>query len=117
MGIRSKLNACVLAVSMLGAPFVAHAAGFGKMTVLSNLGQPLKAEIDLVAVPAEEAPTLSVRLAAPDAFQERGIDYNPYLRSFRFEVLKRDSGAYYVRVTSTQSIGEPFVDFLVEMKW
>lgn len=117
MGIRSKLNACVLAVSMLGIPVAAHAAGFGKMTVLSNLGQPLRAEIDLVSVQTDEASSLRVQLAAPDAFQERGVDYNSYLRSFRFEVLKRDNGQPYVRVTSSQSIGEPFVDFLVEMTW
>lgn len=117
MGIRSKLNACVLAVSMLGVPFAAHAAGFGKMSVLSNLGQPLRAEIDLVSVQPEEVPALRVQLAAPDAFQERGVDYNSYLRSFRFEVARRDSGQYYIRVTSSQSIGEPFIDFLVEMTW
>lgn len=117
VGIRSKMNACVLAVAMLGAPLAASAAGFGKMTVLSNLGQPLSAEIDLVSVQPEEVQNLAVRLAPPDSFQERGVDYNSYLRSFRFQVARRDSGQYYIRVSSSQAINEPFVDFLVEMTW
>lgn len=111
------MNACVLAVAMLGAPLAASAAGFGKMTVLSNLGQPLSAEIDLVSVQPEEVQNLAVRLAPPDSFQERGVDYNSYLRSFRFQVARRDSGQYYIRVSSSQAINEPFVDFLVEMTW
>lgn len=111
------MNACVLAVAMLGVPFAASAAGFGKMTVLSNLGQPLSAEIDLVSVQPEEIQNLAVRLAPPDAFQERGVDYNAYLRGMRFQVARRDSGQYYVRVSSSQAINEPFVDFLVEMTW
>ena len=40
-----------LAVALLLlAPLLAHAAGLGRLSVQSGLGQPLNAEIDLVAV-------------------------------------------------------------------
>jgi len=69
---------------MLGvAPSLAHAAGLGKFTLLSSLGQPLSAEIDIVSVQKDELPTLTARLAPPEAFQEANIQYSPALIEHR----------------------------------
>ena len=40
----------VLASAMLALSSAAGAAGLGRLNVLSDLGQPLRAEIDVVAV-------------------------------------------------------------------
>ncbi|MET0321802.1 MAG: FimV/HubP family polar landmark protein [Duganella sp.] len=94
----------------------ANAAGLGKLTVLSALGQPLRAEIELTAVTADEASGLSARLAPPDAFRTANIDFNPALSALRFEVEQR-SGRQVIRVSSSQPLNEPFVDLLLELNW
>ncbi len=94
----------------------AYAAGLGKLTVLSSLGQPLNAEIELTSVTAEEASGLVAKLAPAEAFRQANIDYNPALSSLRFAVEQRGS-RQYVKITSTQPVNEPFVDMLLELSW
>ncbi|KQW97305.1 pilus assembly protein FimV [Massilia sp. Root418] len=94
----------------------ANAAGLGKLTVLSSLGQPLRAEIELTAVTPEEASGLAAKLAPADAFRLANIEFNPALLSLRFEVDQRN-GRQFIRVSSTQPVNEPFVDMLLELSW
>jgi pilus assembly protein FimV len=94
----------------------AHAAGLGKLTVLSALGQPLRAEIELTSVSQEEAAGLSAKLASPDAFKTANIEFNPALLSLRFNVEQR-AGRQFIRVSSSQPLNEPFVDMLLELSW
>ncbi|HEX5342337.1 MAG TPA: FimV/HubP family polar landmark protein [Duganella sp.] len=94
----------------------ANAAGLGKLTVLSSLGQPLRAEIELTAVSADEASALVAKLAPAEAFRSANIDFNPALMSLRFEVEPRN-GKQVIKVTSSQPINEPFVDMLLELNW
>ncbi|MCU6500316.1 pilus assembly protein FimV [Rugamonas sp. A1-17] len=94
----------------------ANAAGLGKLTVQSSLGQPLRAEIELTAVSAEEAGGLVAKLAPAEAFRTANIDFNPTLLSLRFDVEQRN-GRQVIRVTSTQPVNEPFVDMLLELNW
>src|SRR5471032_445616 len=93
---------------------VANAAGLGKLTVLSSLGQPLRAEIELTAVSADEAGALVAKLAPADAFRAANIDFNPTLLSLHFDVEQR-SGRQFIRITSGQPVNEPFVDMLLEL--
>lgn len=91
-----------------------QAAGLGKLTVLSALGQPLHAEIELTSVSKDEAGTLAPKLASVEAFHQASIDFNPALFSLRFAVDQR-AGRQFIRVTSVQPINEPFVDMLIEL--
>lgn len=95
----------------------AHAAGLGKLTVKSALGEPLSGEIELVNVQAEELSTLTVKMASRDAFSQARVEYLPSLSSVRFAVEMRPDGNPVIRVTSTQPMNEPFVDMLVELTW
>ena len=102
--------------SMLALPVLAHAAGLGRLTVQSYLGQPLRAEIEVVSVQAGEESSLEARLASGNAFAQAGIEFNPALSTIRFEMEKRN-GQPYIRVTTRQPVNEPFVDLLVELRW
>ncbi|CAN7181394.1 LysM peptidoglycan-binding domain-containing protein [Pseudoduganella sp. LjRoot289] len=110
-----KTLASAVACAVLLAP-TANAAGLGKLTVLSSLGQPLRAEIELTAVTADEAANLAAKLAPADAFRLANIDFNPALLSLRFEVDQRN-GRQFIRVSSSQPVNEPFVDMLLELSW
>jgi pilus assembly protein FimV len=109
-----KLTAAVASALVLSS--AAHAAGLGKLTVLSALGQPLRAEIELTAVSSDEANGLVAKLASPDAFRTANIEFNPALLSLRFAVEQRN-GRQFIRVSSTQPLNEPFVDMLLELTW
>jgi pilus assembly protein FimV len=109
-----SLTSAVASAVLLAAS--ANAAGLGKLTVLSSLGQPLRAEIELTAVSADEASALVAKLAPAEAFRSANIDFNPALMSLRFEVEARN-GKQVIKVSSNQPINEPFVDMLLELNW
>ncbi|MCH8619057.1 FimV/HubP family polar landmark protein [Undibacterium sp. TS12] len=92
----------------------AHATGLGKLTVLSALGQPLRAEVELTSPAKEEIDSLVPKLASQEAFKQANIDFNAALLSLRFAIEQRGSN-YVIRITSAQPMNEPFVDMLLEM--
>jgi pilus assembly protein FimV len=110
-----KTSAVVLAFLLL--PSLAVAAGLGKLTVFSGLGQPLKAEIELLAMQKGEADNLSVRLPSADAFRKANIEYAGALLSVKFNIEQRGADRYVVALSSSQPINEPFLDLLVELDW
>ena len=109
-----SLRTLAAAVTLAFAAADASAAGLGKLTVLSSLGQPLRAEIELTAVSGDEANQLMPKLASADAFKQANVDLNPVLYSLRFTVEQR-GGKPVILVTSGQPINEPFVDMLIEL--
>ena len=114
VGGRSITLAVLAAALWLAAPLAAHSAGLGRINVLSSLGRPLNAEIELHSQPGEQ--DLVARLASPEAFSRAGIEINPALLGVRFTVERRD-GRQVLRVTTTQPVNEPFLDLLVDLQW
>lgn len=94
----------------------ASAAGIGGINVISALGQPLKADIELVAVSPSEKSSLVARLATPEAYKSAGLDY-PSGNKFKFVIENRADGQSYVHATSAQAVNDPFVSLLVELSW
>jgi pilus assembly protein FimV len=99
----------------LAAP--AGAAGLGRLTVLSPLGQPLQAEIEIVSLAPGEEDGLTARLASPDAFAKAGIDLSPSLLGLRISIDRRGGRQPVLRLTTTQPVSEPFLDMLIELQW
>jgi pilus assembly protein FimV len=115
--VGSGVTAAILATALaLLAPVVAHAAGLGKLNVLSPLGQPLNAEIDIVALRPGEEDTLVARVAPLEAYTAAGIEPSHVLSSMRFEVVRRGTQRI-LRLTTTESLNEPFVEMLIELQW
>jgi pilus assembly protein FimV len=96
---------------------IASATGLGGMAVNSNLGQPLKAEIELVAVDKADRNSIVAKLASVEAFKAAGIEYPYALPKLKFAIINRDSAQPRVMITSTQPVNEPFVTLLVEVSW
>jgi len=116
-GIVSRFSIAILAAALgLAAPFAAHAAGLGRLTVLSPLGQPLNAEIEIVSLQPGEEEGLSARLAPAEAFSQAGMEASPALAGLRFTIERR-SGRTVLRIASPQTINEPFLELLVELQW
>jgi pilus assembly protein FimV len=114
--IMLTLNRLLLAGGLLMS-CTAGAAGLGQMNVLSSLGQPFRAEIDVLSVRKEDANTLLARIASPDAYREANIQYGPALSGMSVSILQRPNGQFYIRALSSRAINEPFVSLLIELSW
>jgi pilus assembly protein FimV len=111
------ITVAILAAALaLAAPFAAHAAGLGKLNVLSPLGQPLNAEIEIVALRPGEEDSLTARIAGRDAFAAAGIEPAALLNSLRFAIERRGNQRF-LRVTTLQAVNDPFVELLIELQW
>jgi pilus assembly protein FimV len=117
MKLRPITHHLLAGALLMALPMGAYAAGLGKMVVNSALGQPLAAEIDLIAADKAELDSISASLASVQAFQDAKIDYAPALSNLRFAVEKKPNGKAVLKVTSSKSVNDPFLDMLVELNW
>ena len=93
------------------------ALGLGRMAVQSALGESLRAEIDVTSITPEEASSLRVRLAPPDAYRAAGVEYGAVLSGIQVTLARRADGRPYLRVSSDRVVMEPFVDVILELTW
>ncbi len=107
-----------MALAMALAGSHAYALGLGQIEVKSALNQPLVAEIPVLVSSPGEADALTVRLAAPDAFARVGLD-RPTLQAanLMFEVVSNGAGRTVIRITTPNSVADPFLSFLLEVDW
>ena len=113
---RFALQAVALAVVGLWGTQAA-ALGLGRLSVQSGLGESLRAEIEITSMTPEEAASLKLRIAPPEAYRSAGVDYNAVLTSTQVQMARRADGRSVLRVTSDRAVLEPFVDVIVEATW
>lgn len=111
----ARLAACALMIAVL-LPAMVDAAGLGRMTVLSALGQPLNAEIELNAT-KDELSTMQVRTASADAYRRANLEYSAFVTSVRLAIEQRRDGSMIVRATTPRAVNDPFIELLVELLW
>ena len=114
-----RLCALASAVALLGglASLEAHALGLGRISVQSALGEPLRAEIDIAEISADEASSLKASVASAEAFRAAGLEYSSSIAELQISVQKRVDGRSYLRLSSARAITEPFVDLILEANW
>ena len=95
----------------------ASALSLGRITVQSALGEPLRAEVDIPEINAEEAASLKMAVAQPSAFQAAGLEYNPAMGTLKTSLQTRANGRAFIRLSSDRAINEPFVDMILEATW
>ncbi len=107
------------AVALLGSvtSIPAQALGLGRITVQSALGEALRAEIDVPEISADEANSLRVGVAGADAFKAAGLEYSAAVVGVQVSLQKRADGRSYLRLSSTRTVTEPFVDLILEASW
>ncbi len=111
--VTARLLAAAL---LLWVPLQVLGAGLGKLTVLSALGQPLSAEIEIVSLQPGEEDSLVARFAPSEAYRQAGIESNPATLGVRFSIDRRN-GRPIIRMASNAPINEPFLNVLVELAW
>ena len=110
----SKLKRITLALCMALVPISVFAAGLGKLNVMSGLGEPLKADIELISVTPEELSSISAAIASDEAYGIQGIDKPASHNSIKVNVTKNSAGKPVLKLQSDQPISEPFLDMLIQ---
>jgi pilus assembly protein FimV len=114
---KSKLKRVTLAVCFALLPITAYSAGLGKLTVISGLGEPLRAEIELVSTTPEELSSLTASIAPPEAYAVQGMERTAIHNAIQVELGKKQTGAPILRISTRQPVDDPFLDMLIQVDW
>ncbi|WP_456371903.1 FimV/HubP family polar landmark protein [Thiolapillus sp.] len=113
--VRKLALAVSLAVGTL--PMSVYALGLGEMTTHSALNQKFKADIELISVKKGQLDTLKATLAPADVFNRMGVERTLFLTRLKFRPMRLKNGKAVIRVTSSDPIREPFLDFFIKLDW
>lgn len=115
MQIRLRALAATLAVAGLGCslPMSAHALGFGTMRVLSEVGSPLRAEVELKLTDRETSEDVKVRPAATAEYERQGVPFQGILEGLRVQLETRGKRAVAV-ITTLAPVQEPVLHFVLQ---
>lgn len=106
------LLACLSLVS-----FPSVAESLGRLTVISDLDQPLIAEIELHGVNATDLSQYSAQLASDQAYRIQGIEKTPPQNSIRVEVIRKFDNSPVLKLTSSQALHSRSTNILVQLDW
>ncbi|XUP38238.1 FimV/HubP family polar landmark protein (plasmid) [Xanthomonas axonopodis pv. vasculorum] len=96
----------------------AMALGLGDIRVLSKPGQPLVAEIPVISNEPGELDNARVALASATTFARVGLERPQGLVSnLQFQFAQDARGRAVIRVTSSQAVDQPAINFLIEVEW
>ena len=110
-----------LAAAMGALLSIAHvdtyALALGRITAMSNLGEPLVASIEIPDINAEEMASLKAALASPEAFRIAGMEYNPALSNAQVTMTRRENGSSQLLIRSDKIVTDPFLNLVVNVNW
>jgi len=82
--------------------------------VQSHKGEPLRAEISVSTATAEEWGQLVVTIAPAERFSQLGLVFTPSVGQLQVELLETSEGNKRIRLSSSQTFSDHFVDLLIE---
>ncbi len=114
--MHKKIVALMLIVAMLASPAAVFAFGLGEIKINSALNEPMDAEIELVGFNSAQIDEVQIELASQDMFERVGVPRPYILTRLKFTpTLHR--GKPVIKVTSRDAIREPFLTFLIDVRW
>lgn len=114
--IDSSIKRVPWAVLLALVSLSANAAGLGRLTVLSGLGEPFSAEIEVFGA-ADEIASISARIASSEDYAAQGYERPSVLDGVKVNVGKRADGSAVLKLNSSQPIEDPFMELVVQMDW
>lgn len=115
MGLRTKAYFSGVFLTFFSS--MAAALGLGEIKLLSALNQPLEAEIQLLHVRGLTENEVIVGVATPDEFARAGVDRNYFVTELDFDLDLNAAQGPIVRVTSSEPVREPFLNFVISARW
>lgn len=111
----NRLLHLLLAVAV-AAPGAVAAQNLGRLGLLSSLGEPLDAQIEIVA-PPETRSSLSASIVPIGVYERFGVTPSPPPEVLRATVEQAADGRPVVRLRSTVPLQRPGVEVIVELAW
>jgi pilus assembly protein FimV len=112
-----KKSAVIAALFFTTVSSNLYALGLGAIDMQSGLNQPMNAVIDLTSASGTDLSEIKISIASKEAHDRTGLSKHRILSDFKFSVEQDDRGNAFVRVTSTDTVHEPFLEFLLELQW
>lgn len=112
-----KIKKLSIALGLTLLPVSVLAAGLGQLNMASGIGEPLKAEIELLSVSPAEKASLKANIAPESAYAAQGLERPASHQDIQVQIAKNASGKDVLKLRSNQPIDEPFLDMLVEVEW
>ncbi len=113
----SRISRYSLGLLALLAAQWASAVGLGEIQLQSAMNEPLRAEIALLSVGDLNESQIAAKLASPEDFHQAGIEREFQLVDIRFKVDLSNSANPVIRVSSQRPMKEPYLNFLLELRW
>jgi outer membrane usher protein len=117
--MRSNLllpGALLAAAFLLAGALPARAVEMGRLSVLSSLGEPLNARIEILGLPPGEEDRVTARLATPGTFARAGIELEPAALGVRFGIETLGNRRYVALWTTTPITGAG-LNIIVDLQW
>jgi len=105
------------AISLALLPNIAGALQLGGISTQSALNAPFVGRIHLLDVQPEELDAVEVSLASDAEFSKAGASRPDFLTRLDFLPEVSSAGRTVIRVSSADPVREPYLDFLIQVKW
>ena len=106
-----------LSLSVFGS---AQALTLSRPVVQSKQGEALRVEIDVSEITIAEQIELEAKIASPEVYKAAKLDVpmaNGQPLDLQVQLLRRDHGWPYLKITSKQPVTSNFVDLLIDLSW
>ncbi len=113
MAASSTIVRISFGLALLGVFACAQAAELGEPVVLSHVGQPLVADIELTAL-ADPAQAVTVRLSSNDVYRGANIVMDPVLAGLNMTVMRRE-GRQFLHLTSVKPVSAEYVHLFLDL--
>jgi len=95
----------------------AMALQLGRPQIQSKLGEPLKLEVQVSDLSAQEAQEFQANLANATVYQAAKIGRVAGLDNVRVTLVRKGDDLYLLQFQGAEAISEPYVDLLLEFRW
>jgi FimV-like protein len=106
-----------LSLSVFGS---AQALTLSRPVVQSKQGEALRVEIDMSEISIAEQIELEAKIASPEVYKAAKMEVptaNGQPLDVQVQLLRRDHGWPYLKITSKQPVTSDFVDLLLDLSW
>lgn len=113
---RKLLPLCIAASLLSGLSHLAAAIGVGEIHLQSFLGAPLQAEVPLSHLGDLDIAQIKVQLGTQSDYSAMNVDYAYLHTQFDIEPIVKN-GQGYVRISTREPITEPYLNFVLSLRW
>lgn len=110
------LHRKLLICALFYLPSMVIAAGLGKITLQSILGEPLRAEVEILESQPNEIESITTRIANADEYAAAGLTDSVPPEGMHVTILRRSAGRHVLLIRSDKAMIDPVLELLVKIE-